>query len=51
MRNLLQYPITLEEKLQVLDKLIEEKSAGLAPGDITCVALREIKQELEVRQS
>lgn len=50
MRNLSQYPITLEEKLRVLDRLIEQEQERIAKemimGDITLATLRAIRADV-----
>ncbi len=57
MRNLSQFPVTLDEKLKVLDRLIEQEQARIANemifGDITLVALRAIRADVtdtEIKQ-
>ena len=53
MRNLLQYPITLDEKIKVLEELRETclyEDTSLI-GDIRPVALREIIEDLKKMQS
>lgn len=51
MRNLLQYPITKDEMLSTLDKVIEKEIAEMQEservGDITVVALMEVKKAID----
>lgn len=55
-RNLTQYPITLEEKLSELDRLIDsrtkleaqwEREGRLPVGDLLLVTLKEIRKDVE----
>lgn len=46
MRNLMEYPITHEEKIKVIDRLYTESLRTLAIGDITAAVLLEIRQDL-----
>ena len=52
MRNLRQYPITLEEKYTLLDELIKIKQLEMAQsmvcGDMTVTLLMDIKNDLKL---
>jgi hypothetical protein len=46
MRNIIQFPVTLQEKLDALDWAIQEALKTEAIGDVKAVALQEARKEV-----
>lgn len=51
MRNILEYPITIEEKIAALEAAIAQALDTEAIGDITPVALSELLEEQKAKLS
>lgn len=48
MRNLRQYPVTDEERVEVLTRLLERIMTDLAPGDLTAMVLQDAIKKFRV---
>jgi hypothetical protein len=46
MRNIIQFPVTLQEKLDALDWAIQEALKTEAIGDVKAVALQEARKDV-----
>jgi hypothetical protein len=47
MRNLLEYPITMVERIAVISRLYEQSLADLNCGDLTAAVLYDLSQDLK----